>query len=81
MKRYISQTDNIASFNHEMKYNKRKSWWAVRTRIDVIKDSVKDYYWCFATNLLQSLYLIIKYKQRWQIETDFRVHPSVWSHS
>lgn len=74
MKRYISQTNSIASFNHEIKYNKRKSWWKTQTRIDVIKDSVKDYYWCFATNLRQSLYLIAKYKQRWQIETDFRVH-------
>ncbi len=74
MKRYISQTDNFASFVHEMKYNKYKSWWKTQTRIDVIKDSVKDYYWCFATNLRQSLYLITKYKQRWQIETDFRVH-------
>jgi hypothetical protein len=74
MKRYISQTDSISSFNHEMKYNKRKSWWKTQTKIDVIKDSVKDYYWCFATNLGQSLYLISKYKQRWQIETDFRVH-------
>ena len=33
-----------------------------------------DWYWCFATNLRQSLYLISKYKRRWQIETDFRVH-------
>jgi hypothetical protein len=74
MKRYISQTDNIASFMHEMKYNEYKSCWKTQTRIDVIKDSVKDYYWCFATNLKQSLYLIAKYKQRWQIETDFRVH-------
>ena len=76
MKRYISQTKNIASFTHEIKYNKRKSWWKIQTRIVVIKDSIKneDYYWCFATNLRQSLYLISKYKQRWQIETDFRVH-------
>ena len=74
IKRYISQTDSIASFNHEIKYNKRKSWWKAQTRIDVIKDSVKNYFWCFATNLRQSLYLISKYKQRWQIETDFRVH-------
>jgi len=77
MKRYISQTDTIASFNHEIKYNKRKSWWKTQTRIVVIKDLIKnkkDYYWCFATNLRQSLYLISKYKQRWQIETDFRVH-------
>lgn len=74
MKRYISQTDSIASFDHKIKYNKRKSCWTAQTRIDVIKDSVKNCYWCFATNLRQSLYLIIKYKQRWQIETDFRVH-------
>ena len=75
MKRFIAQTDKIASFNHEIKYNKRKSWWKVQTRIVVIKDLIKnDYYWCFAANLRQSLYLISKYKQRWQIETDFRVH-------
>ena len=74
MKRYISQTNNIASFNHEIKYNKRKSSWKVQTRIDIIKDSVRNYFWCFATNLRQSLYLISKYKHRWQIETDFRVH-------
>lgn len=74
MKRFIAQTNNIASFNHEMKYNKYKSWWKTQTRIDVLKDSTKNYYWCFATNLRQSLYLISKYKQRWQIETDFRVH-------
>ena len=74
MKRYISQTDNLDSFNHEMKYNKEKSWWKTQTRIDILKDSSKNYYWCFATNLGQSLYLISKYKQRWQIETDFRVH-------
>lgn len=77
MKKYISQTDDIASFNHVMRYNKRKGWWKVQTKIVVIRDLIKnkkDSYWCFATNLRQSLYLISKYKQRWQIETDFRVH-------
>lgn len=77
MKRYISQTENIASFDHEIKYNKRKSLWRTQTRIVVIHDTFrreKYYFWCFATNLRQSLYLISKYKQRWQIETDFRVH-------
>lgn len=77
MKRFIAQTKTIASFNHEMRYNKRKSWWRVQTKIVVIKDLIKnkeDYYWCFATNLRQNLYLISKYKHRWQIETDFRVH-------
>jgi hypothetical protein len=77
MKKYMAQTKTIASFNHTMKYNKRKSYWRVQTNIVVIKDLIKnkkDYFWCFATNLRQSLYLISKYKQRWQIETDFRVH-------
>ena len=77
MKKYISQTDDIASFCHEIKYNKRKSWWKVQTRIVVIHDIFRrgrEHYWCFATNLRQSLHLISKYKQRWQIETDFRVH-------
>ena len=82
MKRYISQTDNIASFNHEIKYNKHKSTWITKTKIVIIKSKYfnkkknkwMDWYWCFATNLRQSLYLISKYKQRWQIETDFRVH-------
>ena len=75
MKKFIAKTKTIASFCHEMKYNKRKSYWRTQTRIVIIKDStIKNYFWCFATNLRQSLYLISKYKQRWQIETDFRVH-------
>ena len=77
MKRYITQTDNIASFCHEIKWNKNFTWWKTQTIIVVIHDNFsreKEYYWCFATNLRQSLYLISKYKRRWQIETDFRVH-------
>jgi len=58
------------------------SGWDVQTKIVVIKgqyfnqkkEEWKTCYWCFATNLRQSLYLVAKYKQRWQIETDFRVH-------
>ncbi len=82
MKKYIARTNNLASFNHEMKYNKYKSIWITETKIVIIKsqyfdkkkNKLMDWYWCFATNLRQSLYLIAKYKQRWQIETDFRVH-------
>ena len=76
MKEYIAQTTLIASYKHIRKYNKYKSSFIGETKIVVIKDLIrnkKDYYWCFATNLKQSLYLIVKYKQRWQIETDFRV--------
>lgn len=82
MKRYISQTDSINSFHHEMKWNKDFTWWETQTKIVIIKSQYfnqkqkmwQDCYWCFATNLRQSLYLITKYKKRWQIETDFRVH-------
>jgi len=76
MKKYIAQTTLIASYEHIRKYNKHKNCFIGKTKIVVIKDLIqnkKDYYWCFATNLKQSIYLIYKYKQRWQIETDFRV--------
>lgn len=82
MKRYIAQTDTIASFNHIINYSKYMNTWKTPTRVVIIKSEYfskkenkwKDCYWCFATNLRQSLYLISRYKQRWQIETDFRVH-------
>lgn len=81
MKRYIAETDEIASFNHVMKYNKYFSNHLVETKIVIIKDKFfskkknrwEDFYWCFATDLRTSRDLIRKYKQRWQIETDFRV--------
>jgi len=76
MKKYIAQTKLIATFEHIRSYNKYKSYFIGRTNIVVIKDLILNkqrYYWCFATNLKQSVYLIYKYKQRWQIETDFRV--------
>jgi hypothetical protein len=72
MKKYIAQTTLIASYEHVRKYNKRKGYFIGRTKIVIIRDK-EGYYWCFATNLKNSLYLIAKYKQRWQIETDFRV--------
>jgi hypothetical protein len=82
IKKYIEQTDKIDSFVHEMKWNKYQSCWKTTTRIVIIqseyfnkkKAAWQECYWCFATNLRQSLNLIIKYKKRWQIETDFRVH-------
>lgn len=76
MKRYISETDRIKTFRHKMVWTKDASEWQVETNIVVIKDLMnegKKDYWCFATNLFQSLHLIYKYKQRWQIETDFRM--------
>jgi len=76
MKKYIAQTKLIASYEHVREYVKYKSTFIGRTKIVVVKDLTqhkKDYFWCFATNLQQSIHLIYKYKQRWQIETDFRV--------
>ena len=82
MKRFISETNLLKSFEHEIKWNKNFSWWKTKTQIVVVKSQYfnkkkkkfEDCYWCFATNLKQSFSLIKKYKQRWQIETDFRVH-------
>lgn len=81
MKRYIQQTNCLRSFNHLIGYNKYKSTWTAETKIVIIRDKYfnkkegkwKKFYWCFATNLQSSFNLIRVYKQRWQIETDFRV--------
>lgn len=75
IKRYVMQTDRIAIFSHEMYYKKDKSSWKPTTRIVVIK-GVDDWAWTFATNvkISDALRFIPVYKQRWQIETDFRVH-------
>lgn len=76
MKRYIAQTDKIKTFKHRMVWTKDSSEWQVETNIVIVKDLMnegKKDYWCFATSLWQSLHLIYKYKQRWQIETDFRM--------
>jgi hypothetical protein len=82
MKRYIQQTNCLRSFNHSIGYNKYKSTWIAKTKIVIIRDKYfnkkeqkwKKFYWCFATNLQSSFNLVRIYKQRWQIETDFRVH-------
>ena len=81
MKRYIKQTNILRSFNHLIGYSKYKSTWNAKTKIVIIRDKYfnkkedkwKIFYWCFATNLQSSFNLVRIYKQRWQIETDFRV--------
>jgi len=65
-----------------MKWNKDFNYWTAETKIVVIKSQFynrkksewQDCFWCFATNLRKETGLIKFYKQRWQIETDFRVH-------
>ncbi len=82
IKGYIEQTDSLASFDHTIKYNKYMSCWKAHTKIVIIKDylvdkktgELRECDWCFATNLKECLSLIMKYRKRWQIETDFRVH-------
>lgn len=80
MKDYIKLTDKFAFFNHTIKWNKYKSTWETPVKIIIILDKIWrkgkeiEYYWIFATNLKNSISLIRTYKQRWQIETDFRVH-------
>ena len=80
MKKFIALTDRIDSFDHVMEWNKDKTHFYTDVKIVIIFDKIIrkekeiEYYWCFATNLRQGFYLIFKYKQRWQIETDFRVH-------
>lgn len=80
MKKYIASTGKFGWFIHKVKWNKRKSNWEIATKIVIIWDElirngkITEYYWIFATNLKHSRGLIKVYKQRWQIETDFRVH-------
>lgn len=80
MKDYIALTDKFAVYNHIIKWNKYKSTWETPVKIVIIYDQIWrkgkeiEYYWIFATNLKHSISLIKTYKQRWQIETDFRVH-------
>ncbi len=80
MKSYIGLTDKFNHFTHKVKWVKHKSTWEVTTKIVIIWDKLirkgkkMEYYWIFATNLSHSIRLIKCYRQRWQIETDFRVH-------
>ena len=80
MKDFIALTDKFAYFNHKVRWNKYKSSWETPVKIVIIWDEIIrkgkkiNYYWIFATNLKHSRGLIKVYKQRWQIETDFRVH-------
>ena len=80
MKGYIALTDKFNHFTHKVKWVKHKSTWEVTTKIVIIWAEITrngkkiEYYWIFATNLRHSIRLVKCYRQRWQIETDFRVH-------
>ena len=75
IKRYVEETARTDIFKHVMNYAKDKSTWRPSTHIVVIK-GIDEWAWTFATNVRISdiLRFVPLYKQRWQIETDFRVH-------
>jgi hypothetical protein len=68
-------TDKSLIVKHEIKYKKSKSSHIANTNIALVKD-VDGYDWVFATNLLLAdvRNYVKLYKQRWNIETMFRVH-------
>lgn len=80
IKKFISATDKVASFDHVIEWNKYHTNFYTHVKIVIIRDKIIrngkeiEMFWPFATNLREGFYLIFKYKQRWQIETDFRVH-------
>lgn len=71
---YVDGTERTAAFKHQMSYKKDKSTWRPSTNIVIVK-GVDEWAWIFATNvkISDALRFISIYKQRWQIETDFRV--------
>lgn len=71
----LEGTDRSVIVEHEMKYNKDFTKKKASTNIVLVKD-FDDYDWVFATNLsLPNITMHVKvYKQRWNIETMFRVH-------
>lgn len=76
--RYIEQTKILGIFKHEFRYCLDKSSWKPKTTIVVCKNAGvnskgEQYHMIFATNLKPSLSLIKKYKNRWNIETGFRI--------
>lgn len=74
IKHMLESIEKIHILKHEITYNKDKTIYKVKTNLVLIKD-VADYDWCFYTNLRLSdaLLYVITYKQRWRIETNFRV--------
>jgi hypothetical protein len=77
--RFIEFTKgNFTAYRHEMAYKKEKSSWIAKTTIAICKNAGvnekgEPYHWAFATNLKPDYTLIRQYKQRWNIETGFRI--------
>lgn len=74
IKDYVSKTDKLAKFKHQMKYFKDKSGWKPKTMIVVCK-GIDKFAWIFTTNIhfKTRVEYIWYYRRRWQIETNYRV--------
>jgi len=71
----LESVEKECVIEYSIKYSKDKSTYHAETNLALIKN-VKGYDWVFATNIfLQDAEKYVKlYKQRWNIETMFRVH-------
>lgn len=77
--RYIDATVGLLGvYKHKVVYSREKSKWEAHTTIVVCRNVGKNeqgepYDWAFATNLKPSYSLVKQYRQRWNIETGFRI--------
>ena len=71
----LEGTEESVVIEHEMTYNKNFTRNKIFTEIALVKD-VLDYDWVFATdlNIDEIQKYVFVYKNRWNIETMFRVH-------
>lgn len=71
----LEGTDKSVVIEHEIPYKKDKSGHKAETSIALVKN-VQEYDWVFASNILfrKAEKYVWLYKQRWNIETMFRVH-------
>ncbi|MFW6173390.1 MAG: transposase [Elusimicrobiota bacterium] len=74
LKSYMKKTKELGKFEHSIKYSKNKSTWKNKTTIAVCKE-IDEFSWIFATNieLDTGKDYVLRYKRRWQIETNYRV--------
>lgn len=70
----LESVEDECTIEYEIKYAKDKSTYYAKTNLALLKD-VKSYDWIFATDIFLTAEKYVRlYKQRWNIETMFRVH-------
>ena len=73
-KNMLEGTNKTVFIEHEITLNRHKTKIKIPTEIALVKN-VQGYDWVFATNLdLKGQDIVRRYRLRWNIETDFRVH-------